>query len=96
MTKQFVKVCFTVSTQVEGFEPRYRVYVNDELFTERTYYARPLECYEEILQVLAPPGSYTVRLEPLDQQAYTVGPLRVIYGPAAATEKNKFRILGHK
>ena len=96
MNKTFVRVSFDIETEVAGFPPRYRVYINDELFTERPYYAESHEYYEETLQVEAQPGEYTVRFEPLNGAQFRVGPLRVLYGPGAATEKNKFRILGHK
>ena len=96
MTKQFVRIGFDVSTQYEGFPPRYRVFVNGELFSERPYYALPHELYQEILQINAEAGEYTVQFEPLNGAEFEVGPVKVLFGPAAAIEKNKFRILSHK
>jgi hypothetical protein len=62
MTKKFVRVLADVYCEWEGLSPIYRVYVNDELFTERTWIWT--DCYlEEILQIEADPGEYTLRWE---------------------------------
>ena len=62
MDTVFVKAVFDLDCDWEGLPPVYRVYVNDELFTERTW--RWTEHYlEEILQIQAPPGRYRVRVE---------------------------------
>lgn len=42
--------------------PRYRVFVNDELFTERTWIWQGVYL-EETLQIIAPPGAYPIRVE---------------------------------
>jgi hypothetical protein len=60
----FVKAVFDLDCDWEGLPPVYRIYVNDELFTERTW--RWTEHYlEEILQIQAAPGRYRVRVEPV-------------------------------
>lgn len=45
-----------------GNAPSYRVYVNDELFSERTFIWRD-RYLTELLQISAEPGIYQVRVE---------------------------------
>lgn len=60
MTKQFIQVLADINCEWEGLNPIYRVYVNDELFTERTWLWT--DCYlEEMLQIAAEPGEYSLR-----------------------------------
>jgi hypothetical protein len=51
-----------VSVSWQGKPPSYRVYVNDEMFTERTWIWQE-EYLEEMLQISAPPGEYQLRWE---------------------------------
>jgi hypothetical protein len=62
MTKHFVRVLADVDCEWQGLNPVYRVYVNDELFTERTWYWID-EYLEERLQIEAEPGDYLLRWE---------------------------------
>ena len=52
MTKKFVRVVSDVYCTWEGLAPTYRVYVNDELFTERTWIWTQ-DYLEEMLQIQA-------------------------------------------
>lgn len=62
MDREFVRLVNDVYCDWEGLPPDYRVYVNDELFSERTWIWN--QCYlEETLQILAPPGQYHIRHE---------------------------------
>jgi len=93
MTRYFVRVLADVDCEWEGLNPIYRVYVNDELFTERTW--RWTDCYlEEMLQIEAEPGEYDLRWElvPPHLAQLTVKNIRVDFGPAKITENNKLRI----
>lgn len=64
MDKFFIKAHFDINCEWAGITPAYRIYVNDELFAERTW--RWTDCYlQEVLQIEAPPGRYRVRLEPV-------------------------------
>ena len=57
-----MRVLADVDCEWEGLMPTYRVYVNDELFTERTW--RWTDHYlEEMLQIEAEPGKYWLRWE---------------------------------
>jgi hypothetical protein len=61
---QFVKASFDLNCDWEGLPPVYRIYVNDELFTEREWIW--IDHYlTETLQIEAPPGQYSVRVEPV-------------------------------
>lgn len=64
MTKQFVRIVCNIACKWEGLPPIYRVYVNDELFTERTWIWTDPEIYlKEQIQIDAVPGEYTIRYE---------------------------------
>lgn len=62
METNFVRAEFDIDCEWEGLPPVYRIYVNDELFTERTW-TYTTQYLREILQIQAPPGKYRVRLE---------------------------------
>ena len=92
MDRHFVRVLNDVYCDWEGLPPDYRVYVNDELFAERTFIWA--DCYlEEMLQIEAPPGEYTIRhelVQPCLAQLKITNP-RVDYGPGSIAD-NKLRI----
>jgi hypothetical protein len=93
MTKKFVRVLADVHCDWEGLDPTYRVYVNDELFAERTW--RWSESFlEEMLQIEADPGRYSLRWElvPPHLAHLQVENIRVDYGPGTV-ENNRLRIL---
>lgn len=93
MTRKFVRVLADVSCDWEGLDPNYRVYVNDELFTERTWIWTN-EYLEEMLQIEAEPGEYTIRWElvPPHLAQLTVDNLRVDFGPGVAVNSQTIRI----
>jgi len=83
MEPVFVKAVFDLDCEWEGLPPSYRIYVSDELFAERTW--RWTEEYiEEMLQILASPGRYQIRLEPLQPTLarFQVANHKIEYGPA--------------
>lgn len=93
MTRHFVKVLFDVHCDWAGSAPDYRVYVNDELFTERTF--NFTDAYlEEMLQIEAPVGNYTIRCElvPPAIANLRMENLRVEYGPAKIKGTDLLRI----
>lgn len=67
MNNQFVKVVFDVHCRWDGTPPRYRCYVEDELFAERTWDWQDVYL-EESFQIQAPPGKYKIRYELLDTE----------------------------
>ena len=93
MNKKFVRVLADVNCTWEGLDPVYRVYVNDELFAERTWYWGN-DYLEEMLQIEAEPGEYAIRFElvPPHLAQLTAGNLRVDYGPGVMETNNVLRI----
>jgi hypothetical protein len=93
MEKKFVRVLADIDCEWEGLTPTYRVYVNDELFAERTWIWT--DCYlEENLQIEAVPGEYNLRWElvPPHLAWINVSNLRVELGEASVVDNNKIRI----
>ena len=63
MTQQFVRVLADVHCDCAVDQrPIYRLYINDELFTERTWIWENVYL-EEVIPILAEPGDYVVRYE---------------------------------
>jgi len=94
MTRKFVRVLADVHCDWEGLDPTYRVYVNDELFAERTW--RWTTAYlEEMLQIEAEPGKYHLRWElvPPHLAELRVENVRVDFGPGNIKNNTLLRIL---
>ena len=92
MDKKFVRVLADVHCEWEGLDPIYRLYVNDELFAERTW-TWGSSYLEENLQIEAAPGEYRIRYElvPPHLAQLTVENIRVDFGPGII-ENNTLRI----
>ena len=75
-----------------GDEPSYRLYVNDELFSERTYRYESGTYLTEQLFVNKNPGAYKVRIESLGSFKYKLRNLRCAYGTADIIDNETFRI----
>ena len=91
--KQFIRVLCDVDCTWAGSEPVYRVYVDDELFAERTW--RWQDAYlEEMIQIEAEPGEYVISYELVNSPGATirVSNMRVDYGPGEMTD-NTLKIL---
>ena len=68
MQTHYVSVVIDVYCVWEDVPPRYRLFVNNELFTERTWIWKDSDIYlQEFIQIQAPPGSYQLRYELLDE-----------------------------
>lgn len=95
MTKRFVKIRFDVRCKWEAFPPQYRVFVNDELFAERTYRWDDTFYIKEMLQVEAEPGIYSFRIEEIDPKTgvFTMSNPTVEVGNARILDNNRFEIL---
>lgn len=85
MQTEFVMVECDVWCDWQGQPPRYRAYVNDELFTERTWLWEDAYLNENF-QIQAAPGTYQIRYESLDGARLTVSNWRVISGPGAVNQ----------
>jgi hypothetical protein len=93
MAKKSVRVLADVYCDWEGLNPIYRMYVNDELFAERTW--RWTDAYlEEMLQIEAEPGKYHLRWElvPPHLAQVQVKNVRVELGPANIKNNTLLRI----
>jgi hypothetical protein len=93
MNKKFVRVLCDVHCDWEGLAPVYRVYVNDELFTERTWIWNDVYL-EELIQINAEPGKYHIRHElvPPNLATLRVENMRVELGDANIKGDNLLRI----
>ena len=82
MQTHFVQVECDVTAKIHNWPFRYRAYVNDELFAERTWIWD--NCYlEELFQIQAGPGVYPIRFETVDDAngRIKVRNHRVVAGP---------------
>jgi len=87
MQTHFVRVECDVTAKVHGHPLRYRAYVNNELFAERTWIWE--NCYlEENFQIQAGPGIYPIRFETVDEVngRIKVRNHRVVVGPGRIIE----------
>lgn len=83
MQREFVLVTCDVDCKWTGEFPRYRVYVNDEMFTERSWIWHN-DYLKENIQINAPAGAYKIKLQLLDtaHAELIVSNMRVKTGPA--------------
>ena len=90
MKPEFVTVLTDVYCKWIDQHPRYRVYVNDELFAERTWIWTDTYL-EEMLQIKAPPGQYTIRYELVpgfdNNAGLKLRNMRVDFGPGRIVDK---------
>jgi hypothetical protein len=94
MEKEFVKVTFDVYCESRGKNPVYRVYVNDELFTERSWVFSDTQYLREMLQISAPPGEYNIEIDNLGREAnqFKIRNLSAEFGPVTIVNRRKFAI----
>ena len=97
MKEKFVKILFDLKverTKDQG-KPGYRIYVNDELFVERSWQWPESSRVEELLQIKAIPGKYTVRVEKYHptKARFNISNMRVELGDARVIENNTIEIL---
>lgn len=93
MNRQSVVVCADVSVEWQGDPPNYRVYVGNEMFTERTWIWQE-QYLEEMLVVNAPPGKYNLRWElvPPAQGKIEVTNIRIKHGSDHAYIKKDLQL----
>jgi hypothetical protein len=93
MQAEFIIAVADVYCKWTGEYPRYRCYVNDELFTERTWIWRD-EYLEEEMQILAVPGNYNIRYELIDSPnaRLKIRNIRVRVGPAVVNPQGTIQI----
>jgi hypothetical protein len=91
MGLQSVQFEYEVHCEWAGSPPIYRLYVNDEMFTERTY-VWTNKYLEEVVSVEAPPGDYKIRYELLGHGTITATNPKVTIGSAEFIDNNTLRI----
>lgn len=94
MKTHFVRAELDIYCDWQGIPPVYRIYVNDELFTERTWNWPVTWHLTQILQIKAPRGEYSVRIEPMQpcMAKFTCDNFNIVYGPARWIEPGKFKV----
>jgi len=95
MAQEYVRVACNLSCKWEGLPPTYRLYVNDELFTERTWWWTNPDIYlKEQIQIEAEPGEYRIHYElvPPNLAELYVGKPTVVEGSATIDEHGQLRI----
>ena len=96
MNKKFVIVQCDVYCKWKKRPPVYRVYVEDELFTERTF-IWDNQYLTENLQILADPGEYSIRFELIGKSSaeLCVENIRIKTGPEGSSiyKNNVVRIV---
>ena len=98
MTAEHVMVKCDVYCDWKDQPPVYRLFVNSELFAERTYIWQQ-QYLEELIPIYAEPGKYEIRYElvPPSQAKLQIKNLRVDSGPPSARIKNTtLRIYSHE
>jgi|688.fasta_scaffold01844_33 hypothetical protein len=93
---EFVNLIITVDVHCKKLQPKpiYRLYVNDELFTERTWIWS--DCYlEEDIPIRASPGEYVIKYQVIPESSAVIKMknIRITHadGPAYLA-KNTLRI----
>ena len=89
-------VLITCDVELEPItpHPRYRVWIDDELFAERRWIWQD-QCLEENIWFRARPGRYTVRMELVgpDQAWVHVTNYQIRSGPARINQAGQMEIL---
>ena len=91
MGLQSVQFEYEVHCDWSGTPPVYRLYVNDELFAERTYIWHN-KYLEEAVSIEVPPGDYVVRYELHGNGTLTAKNPKVTIGSAEFVDNNTLRI----
>lgn len=94
MTAQHVLIKCDVFCKWDDRPPVYRLFVGNELFTERTYIWKQ-QYLEELIPIYAGPGEYEIKYElvPPSQGTLKIKNMRIADGPPTATiTKNLLRI----
>ena len=93
MKPTFAKVEFDLFCEWKNRSPTYRLYVNHELFNERTYIWGGTQYLTEVLQLNAVPGVYKMRIENLGEGNFKIRNIKGITGPIKIINSTTFEIL---
>jgi len=94
MQTHYVRILCDIHCKFDERGPRYRVFINDELFAERTWIWHNMYL-EEALQIEARPGQYPIRIELVEPEIgkLKIRNLRVDHGPAVIRKGDILEIL---
>lgn len=94
MRHEFILAGFRLDCEWEGIPPVYRLYVRDELLTEREWRWND-SSLEEILQLDLEPGIYPVKIVPVGKNLarFTVSDHVVTHGPARWTDHDCLEVM---
>ena len=92
MKPQSVQVQYDVFCDWQDSPPVYRLYVNNELFTERSFVWRN-QYLEEVIAIDAAPGDYQIRYELIGAGQLTATNPRVNHGTAQFVDNATLRIM---
>jgi hypothetical protein len=95
MRNKFVKINFDLHCDWKKAPPNYRVYVNHELITERTYIWGITQFLQENIQLNAPPGKYNIRVDNLGDPEcqFKIRNLSAATGPVQVIDSKTFEIV---
>ena len=94
MENKFVRISFDLYANWEDENPSYRVYVDDELFSDRTWIWGRDVYLNQTLQIEAEPGVYSIQIDNLSNNAeFLTYNHRVEVGNARWLDKDKIEIL---
>ena len=88
----FARVEFDLFCEWRDRPPSYRLYINDEMFNERTYIWKGTKYLREIVQLDAPPGEYKITIENLGEGSFSVRNLTAVKGPVEIKNSTTFEI----
>lgn len=94
MQTHYVRVLCDIHCKSNDRNARYRVYVDDELFAERTWIWEGVYL-EEALQLEAPVGKYPLRFELVEPDVgkLKVKNIRIDHGPAVLHKGDVIEVL---
>jgi len=92
--KKFVKVTLDIRCFWLNHAPDYRLYVNDELFADRTFRWGKEKYLQEVINLHAPPGLYTIRVEHDSKHIveFSAHNLQIVQGNAKKISDREFEI----
>lgn len=95
MRNKFVKINFDLHCGWTQTPPDYRLYINHELFGERTYIWGDTQYLQEIVQLNAPPGKYVIRIDNLGDSKcqFKIRNLSIENGPGQVIDSKTFEIV---
>jgi hypothetical protein len=95
MRKYSVKLNLDLFCDWKRVPPTYRLYINHELFTERTYIWSGTQYIQEIISLDAPPGKYTIRVDNLGDPEcqFKIRNLTIGRGPVQVLDSKTFEIV---